>query len=140
MKSAADLYRSVEKIYKKDDYRCLKPYSHKDPKKWHTYDMHAYRRAFDDKTLQNVDSFKYDNDFNNWIDPSVFDKYTSDIETIRNVWNKSYGFNNTFLTAVMKSETDWNFGTDCLEKCAQLVKFQESNIEPEVLGATRPSF
>ena len=124
MKSAADLYRSVEKIYKKDDYRCLKPYSHKDPKKWHTYDMHAYRRAFNDKTLQNVDSFKYDNDFNNWIDPSVFDKYTSDIETIRSVWNKSYGFNNTYLATVTRNETEVLLEPDCLEKCAELVSFQ----------------
>ena len=124
MQSAGDLYRSVDTIYKKDDYRCLKPYSHKDPKKWHTYDMHAYRRAFNNKTLQNVDSFKYDNDFNNWIDPSVFDKYTSDIHTIRSVWNKSYGFNNTFIAAVMKNETEFYLKPDCLEKCAELVNFQ----------------
>ena len=124
MQSAEDLYRSLETIYKKEDYRCLKPYSHKDPKKWHTYDMHAYRRAFDYKTLQNVDSFKYDNDFNNWIDPSVFDKYTSDIETIRRVWNKSYGFNNTYLTKVMTNETEFFLKPDCLKKCTELVSIQ----------------
>ena len=122
MQSAGDLYRSVEIIYKSEDYRCLKPYSHKDPKKWHTYDMHTYRRAVNNLTLQNVDSFKYDNDFNNFIDPSVFDKYTSDIETIRSVWNKSYGFNNTFLPYVMNSETEFHLKSDCLEKCAELVR------------------
>ena len=124
MESAEDLYRSVESIYKKEDYRCLKPYSHKDPKKWHTYDMHDYRRAVNNLTLQNVDSYKYDNNFNNWIDPNVFDKYTSDRDTIRSVWNKSYGFNNTFLDAVMTSETEFYFEPNCLEKCAELVKFQ----------------
>ena len=37
--TASDLYYSVQHIYKDWDYRCLVPYSHKDPTKWKTYDM-----------------------------------------------------------------------------------------------------
>ena len=48
--TASDLLLSEQHIYKDWDYRCLVPYSHKDPTKWKTYDMHEYRRAYNKET------------------------------------------------------------------------------------------
>ena len=81
---ASELYLSLELIYKTWDYRCLVPYSHTNPEKWHTYDMHNYRAAFNKDMLKNVDTFKYDNNFNNWIDPKVMREYTRSKKHLRN--------------------------------------------------------
>ena len=56
----------MQQIYKDWDYRCLVPFSHKDPRKWKTYEMHDYRKAFSEEKLSKVQQFKYDNNFNNW--------------------------------------------------------------------------
>ena len=54
------------------------PYSHKDPQKWKTYDMHEYRRAFSKEKLRSVAQYKYDNNFLNWVDPKVL-KFTKEL-------------------------------------------------------------
>ena len=74
----------MESIYKDSDYRCLKPFSHEDPRKWRTYEMNGFRKASNKEQLSEVDSFKYDNNFNNWINMKVL-KCPQDSSIIMNV-------------------------------------------------------
>merc|ERR1711974_552681 len=79
---------SVQHMYKDTDYRCLVPYSHKDPRKWKTYEMHDYGKAFSEKKLKKVEQFKYDNNFHNWEDPKVLRYFTKSAKSLeKNVWN-----------------------------------------------------
>jgi len=116
-KSASEKFNSVATIYKSTDYRCLKPYSHKDPTKWRKYDMHAFRRAFDNYSLSKVDSFKYDNNFFNWIDPNVMKQFVS--KSYKKVWRETYGFHNTFAAS---DELNREEMVPCFKKCAKLEK------------------
>ena len=88
---ADDVFFSDEVIHKSDDYRCLEPYSHTDPKKWHTYEMNAYRKAFTSKTLKSVRSFKHDNYHFNFDDPEVFKSFTNSEKDARKYFKRSYG-------------------------------------------------
>ena len=88
---ANDIFFSEELIFRSDDYRCLKPNSHKDPKKWHAYDMKAYRTAFSSKTLKNVSSIKHDNNMFNFDDPKVFKSFTKSEKYAKKYWRNTYG-------------------------------------------------
>ena len=83
------LFNTEQRMYKYWDHRCLVPYSHKDPTKWKTYEMHDYRRAFDTKTLKSVDQYKYDNNFFNWVDPKVLEYFAT---KPKRAWRKTYGY------------------------------------------------
>ena len=85
--SASELFFSKEPIYKSWDYRCLAPYSHKDPDLWGTYDVQAYRKAYDKKTMEKVNINKFDKYFNNFIDPNVWSEF---LESPTKMWWKSY--------------------------------------------------
>ena len=116
--TARELFNSVEHMYKNWDYRCLVPYSDKDPTKWKTYEMHDYRSAFSEKTLKKVDQFKFDKNFFNWEDPKVLKYFT---KSTKKAWKKTYGF--PYVSAiswdgltVSPSNT-----TKCFKKCARYV-------------------
>jgi hypothetical protein len=84
--------------------------------------MHGYRRAFSDRSLNMVDSFKYDNNFNNWIDPKVLKKFTSNIESITKSWKESYGFEFTNLLGWDGKNHNKQTGySKCWLKCASMV-------------------
>ena len=120
--TASKLFINVQHMYKKRDYRCLVPNSHKDPRKWKTYDMHDYRTAFSEEKLDKVKQFKYDNNFNNWVDPEVLKSFTKSKKSMRKAWKKSYGF--PYVSAI-----PWNAPkhmspankTKCFQKCAKYV-------------------
>ena len=106
-------------IYGPPYYRCLVPDSHKEPEKWKTYDMHGYRAAFNKTTLAEVDTFKYDNNFLNWIDPEVHKKYTTDPVS---TWKESYGYpfvNVTRWDGVDRGTFDTSL---CWWRCASMVR------------------
>ena len=65
----------------------LVPFSHKDPRKWKTYEMHEYRNAFSEETMNKVEQFKYDNNFHNWEDPKVLKYFTK--STKNNIFPQS---------------------------------------------------
>ena len=119
---ASELFLSLQHMYKKWDYRCLVPYSHPDPGKWHTYDMHRYRTAFSKKMLKKVDTFKYDKNFNNWIDPDVMREFTKSTRSLKTAWKKSYSF--PYVTGVQWDGADINTGDGrpCWRQCAKLVR------------------
>ena len=116
--TASELFNSVQHIYKDWDYRCLVPYSHKDPRKWKTYEMHDYRTAFNENKLKSVDQFKFDNNFFNWEDPKVL-KYF--IKSSQKAWKKTYGF--PYVSPISWDGKNINpaNNTKCFKKCAQYV-------------------
>ena len=87
--NAVEIYNSQKSIYKNWDYRCLAPDSHKDPGKWRSYDMPAYRAADSREAMEKVATYKYDRHFNNWIDHKVMKDFTQDP---MKTWRKAYGF------------------------------------------------
>ena len=116
--TASELFLSQQTIYKNWDYRCLVPYSHPDPEKWRYYDMHAYRNVAQGRGLTESDTFDYDHNFNNWIDPTVLEEFIGDPER---AWRKSYGF--PFVRNVGWDGTNLlTFDAEiCHKECARLV-------------------
>jgi hypothetical protein len=103
---------NLQHLYKKWDYRCLVPDSHNDPRKWRSYDMHGFRSAANMESLGKVDTFKYDNNFNNWIDPKVFKAFVKQPEKM---WKQTFGF------PYVKRLTTNSGSFRCWRKCAKLV-------------------
>ena len=103
------------------DYRCLKPNSNKNPEKWKFYSMVEFKAAATIKQLEKVPSFKYDNNFNNWIDPSVLKKYISSKKSAEKSWKNSYGFPITHFMP-WSGHNMWSGNdTECMKECAKLV-------------------
>ena len=117
--TASELFLSVQHIYKDWDYRCLVPYSHKDPTKWKTYDMHGYRKAFNKKQLKKVDQFQYDNNFYNWADPKVLKYFTKSTKSLEKAWKKTYGF--PYVSPITWASPGQGNKTECFKKCAHYV-------------------
>ena len=120
--TASQFYESEQSIYKKWDYRCLVPYSDKDPKKWKTYDMHEYRRAVNEKTLKRVTQYRYDNNFFNWVDPKVLKYFTKSKTSMKRAWWKTYGL--PYNTPMVWNDNNRNPAdeTKCFIKCAHYVR------------------
>ena len=114
---ASELFLSLQSIYEKWDYRCLVPKSHKDPTKWKTYDMHEYRIEWE--KLSKVTTFKYDPNFNNFIDPKVLKEYARRPKTN---WKNSYGFPYTKTLSWDGKDTVTGNVAPCWWKCAKLVR------------------
>ena len=118
--TASELYYSVQHMYKDWDYRCLVPYSHKNPTKWKTYEMHDYRKAFSEEKLRKVDQFKYDNNLFNWEDPKVLKYFTKIGKSLRKAWKKTFGF--PYVRAINWDGTGLGLNsTKCFEKCTRYV-------------------
>ena len=116
---ASELFSSLQHIFKSWDYRCLVPYSHKDPEKWKTYDMHGYRAASNQEMFDKVDTFKFEVLFNNWINPKVLAQFT---KRVRKSWKRGYGF--PYTTGVYWDGHKINTGdaSPCWWHCAKLVR------------------
>ena len=119
--TASELYQSVQHMYKNWDYRCLVPYSHKNPTKWKTYEMHGYRKAFSKKKLKKVDQFKYDNNFHNWEDPKVLKYFTKSTKNVKKAWKKTYGFPYVSRNTWDGKNINPQNNTQCFKKCARYV-------------------
>ena len=119
--TASELFNSVQHIYKDWDYRCLVPYSHKNPTKWKTYEMHDYRKASSEEELKRVDRFKYDNNFFNWEDPKVLKYFTKNTNSVKKAWKNTYGFPYVSLNTWDGKNVSPQNSTKCFKKCAQYV-------------------
>ena len=119
--TANELFNSRQDIYKDWDYRCLAPYSHKDPTKWKTYEMHDYRKASSEEELKKVDRFKYDNNFFNWEDPKVLKYFTKNTNSVKKAWKNTYGFPYVSLNTWDGKNVSPQNSTKCFKKCAQYV-------------------
>ena len=120
MVSASDLFNNLQSIFFWD-YRCLVPYSHKNPTKWKTYEMHDYREAFSEEKLKKVDKFKYDNNFFNWEDPKVLKYFTKSRRSTRKAWKKTYGFPYVSRNTWDGKNISPQDQTKCFKKCARYV-------------------
>ena len=125
--TASQFYNSEQSIYKKWDYRCLVPYSDKDPTKWKTYDMHEYRRAYNEKTLKRVSKYRYDKYFFNWVDPKVLKYFTKSTKSMKRAWRKTYGL--PYNTPMVWNDNNRNPAdeTKCFIKCAHYVRNPSRN-------------
>ena len=74
-----------------DSRLSLKPNSHKDTKKWHTYELESYRKAYSPETLASVQSFPYNKYAYNFADPEVVKAVTKNDENARKFWRKAHG-------------------------------------------------
>ena len=106
----------MQYMYKQWDYRCLVPYSDKDPTKWKTYEMHDYRKASSEEELEKVDKFKYDDNFFNWGDPNVMKFFTKSSTSMKKAWKKTYGVPYATGDATVQGNV-----TKCFKKCARYV-------------------
>jgi len=121
--TASELFFSVQHMYKDWDYRCLVPYSHKDPRKWKTYEMHDYRKAFSEEKLKKVEQFKYDNNFHNWEDPKVLRYFTKSTKSVRKAWKKTYGFPYVSVNSWDGKHINPQNNTKCFQKCAKYEQY-----------------
>ena len=103
------------------DYRCLVPYSDKDPTKWKTYEMHDYRKASSEKELNKVDRFKHDNNFVNWKDPEVLKYFVQSRKSYKKAMKKTYGFPYAFPYGNVTNVGLSAIYTKCWRKCASYV-------------------
>ena len=121
--TASELFYSMQMM--EGDYRCLVPYSHKNPKKWKTYEMHDYREAFNEKQLKKVDQFNYYKNVDTNLDPEFMKYFTKSTKSLKNVWKKTYGFPyvaQPYVTLPLANETEkLTNSTKCLEKCLRFV-------------------
>ena len=116
--TATQLYFSEEPIYKNWDYRCLAPKSDKDPEKWKSYDMPAFRSAHSKETLGSVATYPYDKNFNNWRDLSVLINFVNDP---RKAWREAYGLP---YASPLPSDRTIHYAID---NSTKLLKFQHKN-------------
>ena len=117
--NAAELFNVFNMMYKAADYRCLKPHSNKNPDKWEFYSTVEFKAAATNKQFETVPSLKYDNNFNNWIDPSVLENYVSSEKSAEKSWKNSYGFP---IIHFAQSNVLWSGdGTEFLKDCAKWV-------------------
>ena len=120
--TASNFLESEQSLYKTWDYRCLVPYSDKDPTKWKTYEMHEFRRAFNEEKLKKVEKFKYDNNMFNWVDPKVLKYFTKSKTSMKRAWWKTYGL--PYNTPMVWNDNNRNPAdeTKCFIKCAHYVR------------------
>jgi hypothetical protein len=78
----------------------------------------GYRVAYSQKTLDRVDTFKYDKNFNNWINPKVMKEFT---RSPKKAWKQSYGF--PYVKKVRWDGVNLvNYNSaPCHQRCARLV-------------------
>ena len=91
--------------------------------------MHGYRKAYSQKTFKRVDQFKYDNNFNNFIDPKVLKYFTKSRKNLQKAGRKTYGFPYVTTTPLLDGIDSGiplngaapSNATKCFKKCARYV-------------------
>ena len=108
-------------MYKRYDYRCLKPLKNISSEKWPYYEMHGFRNAKTKKDLEQVKEIKYDKYFFNFEDPEVFKEMTSRKKG-RRLWKRTYGFDFVSINKYPKQPVA---ATECHRYCfkAEHAKF-----------------
>ena len=89
-------YMANQRMYKKSDYRCLKPSNITKPEKWAYYEMEGFRAATSEDDLKNVKEIKYDKFFFNFEDPNVFKEMMHPKKGPR-LWRRVYGYDFAYL-------------------------------------------
>ena len=100
-------------MYKKSDYRCLKPSNTTKPDKWSYYDMEGFRAAKTVDEMKKVKEVKYSKYFFNFENPKVF-KEMMDKKKGKRLWRKIYGFDFVSLNN-KKNQPVQNY--ECVRYC-----------------------
>ena len=122
--TADELFFSDKTVYMADDYHCVKPDSHEDPKKWHIYEAAGFRKVFNKEMLENVKSFKYDKYLYNLVNPKIFDAFTKRGKEARKIRTKSW--QSPYVLSIPGVESSnygsWTNMTKCIKKCIKMEK------------------
>ena len=89
--SAKAAFEVDMKMFKDNDYRCLKPKKGVSPEKWPHHFMPEFRAAKTEKELKKVKEMPFDINLFNMEDPAVF-KRMLDEKKGPGLWRKTYGF------------------------------------------------
>ena len=65
-------FNTDQKMWKVNDFRCLKPKEDVNPEQWPYYEIHGYRAAKNKEELENVKEIAFDKYFFNLEDPRIF--------------------------------------------------------------------
>jgi len=116
---------SRDNFLKRQDTRCLKPYSDDDPEKWEHYDPDDFADAVDEAQLSKAKSVKFDKRFFNLEDPAVFEKMTG--KDFKKQMKETYGFD--FVARLIKSRHPHSHrNRNMVAKCAKnCIKAEYSN-------------
>ena len=101
------------KMWKFQDFRCLKPKKGVNPSLWPHYDMNKYRTARTPKELDKVEEISFDKNFFNLEDPTVW-KAIRDPAKGPKIWKKTYGFDHVSLTEGLEGKAN---STKCFMNC-----------------------
>ena len=85
--------------------------------------MHDYRKAVSEEELEKVDRFKYDNNFENFVDPKALKYFTKSTKNVKKAWKKTYGFPSVTLISWDGKNISPSNNTKCFKKCARFVSF-----------------
>ena len=88
---AGATFETDNRMYKADDYRCLKPIKGVPSSKWPHYEMDGFRKAKTKRELKAVAEIPFDKYFFNFEDPKVFEDMT-DSRKGSKIWEKTFGF------------------------------------------------
>ena len=94
---------------------CIKPFSHKNPKKWHSYRQNDFLYAHSKKSFENLKSYET-NEYWNWIDPEVLKAVTEGPKAVKNL--QSF-FWNSYVARIPKDLSRRSI-FPCLKRCVQM--------------------
>merc|ERR1719244_1259075 len=105
-------------LYKKNDFRCIKPVEGKPPEEWPHYEMVGYRAAKTKEELDAVEEVPFDKHFFGMHDPEVFKKMTgknkSERKRATKLWKKTYGWDYMSFDWGLKDRGDM---VKCMAHC-----------------------
>ena len=103
--TAAQGFSTDMRMYKYQDFRCLKPKKGIPSEKWPHYEMQAYRTALTKKDLKKVKEIPFDKYFFNFEDPEVWSDMTNSKKGLK-IWKKTYGFDYAAFTPALNDFSD----------------------------------
>ena len=123
--NAAVGFASDQKLYKNNDFRCLKPKPGTPTSKWGHYEMHGYRAAKTKEELSKVMEIPFDKYFYNFEDPDILHAMTDGSQSGLELWKKTYGFDAAYyVPGKISTQTNFKCSMHCLE--AEYSKFAEN--------------
>jgi len=126
--TADEIFFSDQHVYRSDNYYCLKPYSHENPRKWRRYEVAGFRQSFNKEMLENTTTFKFDKYLYNFVDPKIFNTFTKNDRKASKIWKKSYQWRymrrvpGDESSSYVSSNGSWTNITKCVKKCIQMEK------------------
>ena len=114
-------YQVDMKMYKTNDYRCLKPIGGRPSVEWPHYDMASHRAAKTETELEQAEIIPFDINFFNMEDPRVFKAFTNPKTGVK-LWKKTYGFDYVTFSQGLGGKSN---ASECHQHClkAEFGKF-----------------